>query len=111
MLFKPFLYYYPTDPKAYTYMDASLMLGSEIYVFPVLSPDVSAFSIYLPNDDWFDIKGRRVFTYNSSKIEGGNITVSAELPSDPIPWFIRGGQIITWQDANNANTTLDMMKR
>jgi len=111
MLFKPFFYYYPTDPKAYTYMDCSLMLGPSIYAFPVLSPGISSFSIYLPNDDWFDIQGRKVFSFNSSNIEGGNITVSAALPNDPIPWFIRGGHIITWQDANGANTTLDMKKR
>lgn len=70
----------------------------------MLEAGVDKKQVYFPNVDWYDINGNLVFKKNISSHEGGNVTFDVSLPNKPIPWFIREGTIVIWQDATDVMT-------
>lgn len=54
-------------------------------------------SVYLPNDNWYDIDGNKIMSYNPSTNNGKNVSVNCDLLLNTIPWFIRSASIIIWQ--------------
>ena len=109
MFLKPFLFEFPNDPNSYDFIDCSFMLGSNLYIFPVLNSGINLMEIYMPNENWFDIVGNQIYKKNYSSQVGGNITIDVTLPSQPIPWFMREGSILPWQDRNKAMSSSEML--
>jgi alpha-glucosidase len=87
---RPLVWHYPTDPRTFNLND-QFMLGPDLMAAPVLAPGLSARSVYLPRDRWFE--------WDTDDCEGinGPGHVVAEAPIDRLPLFVRGGAIIpTW---------------
>ena len=106
-MFRPFLFDFPDDPIAYSYINTEFLFGSAILVAPVLNSSVSTQEVYFPSANWYDLNGNLIYK-KSSNVSGGKVNISANLLTDAIPWYIREGHIITWQDGSKANTVYDM---
>ena len=69
-----------TDPSA---SDYQYFFGRDLLVSPVVEPEISQASIYVPPGQWADL-------WSGQPITGGRV-VSAETPLDRIPVFVRAG--------------------
>lgn len=63
------------------------MCGPSILVAPFYEKYATQREVSLPDGEWYDF-------YTGSKIEGSNVTVTAEELGDRIPLFVKGGAVI-----------------
>ncbi|MBR4457405.1 MAG: glycoside hydrolase family 31 protein [Clostridia bacterium] len=79
-LIRAMFYEFPEDPVCWEKHD-QYMFGPDYLVAPVLAPDCTERSVYLPAGEWEDIR-------TGEKLSGGR-TVTASAPLDSIPVFRR----------------------
>lgn len=84
-LFRPLLLNYQQDYNTLN-LDDQFMIGADLLVAPVLKPDVSSRSVYLPEGVWFD--------YWTGKRYSGSQMIRADAPLEIVPMYVRGGSII-----------------
>ena len=73
---RPLFMHYPDDPRCYTIQNAFLF-GRDLLVHPVVKPNVSEQTVYLPKDRW-------VHVFSGTRYDGGEVTVSAPLGEPPV---------------------------
>ncbi|MFC7327197.1 TIM-barrel domain-containing protein [Marinactinospora rubrisoli] len=80
---RPLFVDFPSDGHAWR-VDDQFLLGRDVLVAPVLTPDTTARSVYLPEGaEWTD-------AWTGTRHAGGG-TVVAEAPLSRIPVFLRAG--------------------
>jgi alpha-glucosidase len=84
-LFRPLLLNYEQDYNTIN-IDDQFMIGTELLVAPILKPDVTSRSVYLPEGVWFD--------YWTGKKYSGPSVIRVDAPLEVVPMFVRGGAII-----------------
>jgi alpha-glucosidase len=84
-LFRPLVLNYPADANTHN-LDDEFMIGDDLLVAPVVKPDVTRRSVYLPKGVWYD--------YWTNKKYVGGTTFIFEAPLETVPLFVRGGAII-----------------
>ena len=83
---RPLVMDWRTDPKILNIGD-QFMFGPSILVSPVMKPDATHRTVYLPDDPlWYDF-------WSGASLKGGQ-EIEVEAPLDRIPLFIRAGSII-----------------
>lgn len=79
---------YPDDPV--TWGNATkyeYLLGRDILVAPVFTPEAKRDSIYLPEGKWYDF-------WDGTEYPGKQTLMGYNAPLDKLPLFVRGGAII-----------------
>lgn len=84
-LFRPLLVNYQTDTNTIN-LDDQFMIGSDLMVAPILKPDQTSRSVYLPEGTWYDY-------WTGKKIMGG-ARIVAQAPLEIVPMYVRAGAII-----------------
>jgi alpha-glucosidase (family GH31 glycosyl hydrolase) len=84
-LMRPLFFEWPSEEAVWE-APISWMLGDDLLVAPVLSPDVSEMSVYLPAGEWFD-------AWTGAPVRGGGL-VTVETPFDRIPVFTRNRSLL-----------------
>jgi alpha-glucosidase len=84
-LFRPLVLNYQDDANTYN-LDDQFMIGTDLLVAPVMKPDITRRSVYLPKGVWYDY-------WTDKKYDGGT-TITVDAPLDTVPMFVRGGAII-----------------
>lgn len=91
-VFRPLLLNYQRDYNTLN-LDDQFMIGTELLVAPILKPDMSSRSVYLPEGEWFD--------YWSGRKHAGKTMIRADAPLETVPMFVRAGSIIPlWPEMN-----------
>jgi len=105
-LMRPLVMDFAGDNKALE-QSYEYMFGTSILVAPVVSPNVNAWDVYLPEHKagWYNF-------WTGDKVAGGQ-TVSADAPIDKIPLFVKSGSIIPLcaekqHTADNANDVTEL---
>jgi alpha-glucosidase len=83
--FRPLLLNYQNDPSTYN-LDDQFMVGDDLFLAPILKPDLTRRLVYLPAGTWYDY-------WTNKKYTGGTM-ISVDAPLDVVPIFVRGGAII-----------------
>jgi alpha-glucosidase len=91
-LFRPVVLNYQDDPNTYN-LDDEFMIGNDLLVAPVVKPDVTERSVYLPTGLWYDY-------WTNKKYQGGT-TIRVSAPLETVPMFVRAGAIIPMGPAMN----------
>jgi alpha-glucosidase (family GH31 glycosyl hydrolase) len=81
-LMRPLFFDWPGDQRVWS-APTQWMLGDDLLIAPVLEPDASEWSVYLPKGDWID-----AWT-GGAQTGGRDVTVAT--PIDRIPVFVRAG--------------------
>ncbi len=84
-ILRPMVYAYPDDPHCHT-ESFEFMLGPNLLVASVLSPDVRFRAVHLPQGDWYDWYTGFWYT--------GQRTVEVDAPLERIPLLVPAGGII-----------------
>ncbi|HJQ69758.1 MAG TPA: TIM-barrel domain-containing protein [Blastocatellia bacterium] len=84
-LFRPLLLNYQADTNAIN-LDDEFMIGGDLLVAPVVKPNQTARSVYLPERTWYDY-------WTGERIKGGT-RVTAAAPLEVVPMYVRAGAII-----------------
>jgi len=83
---RPLVMDWRTDPKTWNIGD-QFMFGPSVLVNPVLKPDATHRTVYLPESPlWYDF-------WSGASVKGGH-EVDTQAPLDRIPLFVRAGSII-----------------
>jgi alpha-D-xyloside xylohydrolase len=83
---RPMQFEFPADP-AVTYLDRQYLLGPDLLVAPVLSPD-GAVEFYLPDGTWTSL-------ITGESVEGGR-WVREQHGFESLPLYARPGAVIPW---------------
>ncbi|XP_035220406.1 sucrase-isomaltase, intestinal-like, partial [Stegodyphus dumicola] len=88
---RPLFHEFPTDEITWD-IDKQFMWGKSLLVSPILKPDQSSLSLYLPEGEWWH------FEYEQSRTERltGQYVIKTDMKSN-IPVHIRGGTILPIQ--------------
>lgn len=81
---RPMVMNYPDDPAARD-LEHQYMLGNELLVAPVLSPDDTV-QVYLPDGFWWDY-------WTGNCLEGGRF-ITRQVPLDEFPLFVKCGSMV-----------------
>lgn len=84
-VFRPLMLNYQDDPNTYN-LDDEFMIGDDLLVAPIVTPDVTSRLVYLPKGTWYDFR-------TNKKYDGGTM-IRADAPLETVPMFVRGGSII-----------------
>jgi alpha-glucosidase len=84
-LFRPLLLNYQDDENALA-IDDEFMVGGDLLAAPILKPDQTSRTVYLPKGKWIDY-------WTGAAQEGGRM-IRVEAPLETVPLFIRGGAIL-----------------
>ncbi|MGM0420106.1 MAG: TIM-barrel domain-containing protein [Bacillota bacterium] len=79
-IWRPLFFYYPEDPKTYNLND-QLLFGENILLAPVVRPDTTERSVYLPAGGWYD--------YWTGEFYPGGQTYVVDAPLDKMPIFVK----------------------
>lgn len=82
---RPIAWYHPDDPIARQVDDAAF-LGPWLMVAPILEPDVTTRTVYLPDGAWLDWRSGRRFD--------GPQTIDLDVTLGALPIFMRAGAIV-----------------
>ena len=93
----PLFFIYPSDANTLP-IQTQYFYGSSLLVSPVMDPDSTSVSIYLPNDQFYDF-----FSYVPIKGDGAGVTLTG-VDYTQIPVYIKGGAVIPIR-VDGANTT------
>jgi alpha-glucosidase len=85
---RPLMLEYPDDDRTYG-IDDQFLFGSDLLIAPVLRPDATDRTVYLPACDWYD------FWTGEHYVGGTWITIPVTLAS--IPMFVRDGAFVFTQ--------------
>jgi alpha-glucosidase (family GH31 glycosyl hydrolase) len=103
-LVKPLFFDHPGDEEVYKYRNKAFLIGSSVMVVPVLEPNVTTVTTYLPNQNWFDLfSGEQLLRYNPKKIRGKEVKFAAGL--DHINVLAKGGNVVPFQEALKEKVT------
>jgi alpha-glucosidase (family GH31 glycosyl hydrolase) len=92
--FKPSFFQYSDDRDLFElHVSDNFMLGSDLLVHPVLTPNTTSLTAYFPIDIWYNLFTGQSIDTSISQL----VTVNASL-ADPIPIHVRGGAIIPTLD-------------
>ncbi|HET7657547.1 MAG TPA: TIM-barrel domain-containing protein, partial [Bacillales bacterium] len=82
---RPLFMEYPGDPCTYNLSD-QFMIGSDVLIAPILTPDTQQRAVYLPDGEWYDY-------WTDQKYAGGrHYLIKADLETLPI--FIKAGAFL-----------------
>ena len=87
---RPMFYDFPKDANTWELKD-QYMFGPDILVAPVVEPDVSTRTVYLPEGNWKHLFTGEEFT--------GGCSYTISTPKEEIPVFLRNGSHAEWVDA------------
>jgi alpha-glucosidase (family GH31 glycosyl hydrolase) len=110
VLMKPLAYVFPNDKNTYGIWDEYL-LGRTFLVAPILD-STNTRKVYLPSGTWLDL-------YDQSKSFTGNQTITAKMPLEEIPVFVKTNSIYLtcqivegnskiWNEAVSKEKTLNI---
>lgn len=99
----PLFFEYPEDSNTYDIQD-QFFFGDSILVSPVLEPNQTSVTAYMPNDLFYDFE-----THQSVRGQGAKMTFS-DVSFTQITTHIRGGSIIPMR-VKSANTTTEVRKQ
>jgi alpha-glucosidase len=90
-IIRPLVWHHPKDAATFNLND-QFMLGPDLLVAPILSPGLSARTVYLPKGTWYRWRVGEA----SSDVESfeGPAHVTADAALEEMPLFVRGGAII-----------------
>ncbi len=91
-LFRPLVLNYQDDSSTYN-LDDQFMVGDDLLVAPILSPNTINRLVYLPRGTWYDY-------WTNKKYTGGTM-IRVDAPLETVPMFVRGGAIIPKGPAMN----------
>jgi alpha-glucosidase len=94
---------YPKDANTFDIQD-QFFFGDSILVSPVLEPNQTSVTAYMPDDLFYDFD-----THEAVRGKGAKMTFS-NVPFTKITTHIRGGSIIPMR-AQSANTTTEIRKQ
>jgi alpha-glucosidase len=94
---------YPEDSNTYDIQD-QFFFGDSILVSPVLEPNQTSVTAYVPNDLFYDFE-----THQAVRGQGAKMTFN-DVSFTQITTHIRGGSIIPVR-VKNANTTTEVRKQ
>ena len=94
---------YPDDANTFDIQD-QFFFGDSILVSPVLEPNQTSVTAYMPDDLFYDAE-----SYQAVRGKGAKMTFS-NVPYTKITTHIRGGSIIPMR-AQSANTTTELRKQ
>ena len=98
-LVRPLFYYGNSDPELYKAQD-EFMWGDEILVAPVLEKGATQRKLYLPKNDWYDLR-------SDERIAGGQ-WINTKTDINDIPVFVKEGSFIPmFMPAAAVNNTGD----
>ncbi|MEU1973427.1 TIM-barrel domain-containing protein [Microbacterium sp. NPDC019599] len=80
-LMRPLFFEWPADPAVWS-APVEWLLGDDLLVAPVLEPEASEWTVYLPDGAWTD-------AWTGERLAGGQ-TITVGTPIDRIPVFARG---------------------
>ncbi|WP_080848021.1 glycoside hydrolase family 31 protein [Cytobacillus gottheilii] len=93
---RPLVLEYPTDKNTFNLSD-QFMIGSDMIVAPILTPDTFHRVVYLPEGSWVNY-------WTEEKLEGGqHHLVEADLSTLPI--FVKEGAILTHGTVKSSTET------
>lgn len=93
---RPLVLEYPTDKNTFNLSD-QFMIGSDMIVAPILTPDTYHRVVYLPEGSWVNY-------WTDEKLEGGkHHLVEADLSTLPI--FVKEGAILTHGTVKSSTET------
>ena len=84
-LLRPLVLEFPDDPMVWNLTD-QCMVGPSLLAAPVMTPGVTARSVYLPKGVWYDY-------YTGKRYTGGKY-ILAQAPLDRLPLFARAGAVL-----------------
>jgi alpha-glucosidase len=84
-MFRPLLLNFQEDENTLA-IDDEFMIGDGLLAAPVMHPNLTARSIYLPAGVWYDY-------WTGARQEGGRM-IRVEAPLETVPLFVRGGTIL-----------------
>ncbi|KAL1517514.1 hypothetical protein ABEB36_001270 [Hypothenemus hampei] len=93
---RPLFFEFFTDTETWS-IDSEFLWGSGLLIVPVLQEGATSVNAYFPQGLWYDY-----YTKNTTESKGQYINVSA--PLDTIPVFVRGGNILSQQEARPTTT-------
>ncbi|MBX2874023.1 MAG: glycoside hydrolase family 31 protein [Saprospiraceae bacterium] len=85
---RPLFFDYPEDESTYT-LDNQFLLGGELLIAPVLTPEASSRKVYLPKGKWYD--------YWTGEEYQGEQTITVEVDLTSIPFFVKQGSFLFTQ--------------
>ncbi|MDE8565206.1 glycoside hydrolase family 31 protein [Anoxybacillus rupiensis] len=95
---RPLLFEYPDDPHTYNLYD-EFLLGDNVLVAPIMTPNTAYRAVYLPRGKWIDY-------WTDTVWEGGQYhLVHAEL--DKLPIFVKQGSAIALANARRSTDMPD----
>ena len=94
---------YPEDANTFDIQD-QFFFGDSILVSPVLEPNQTSVTAYMPDDLFFDLETHQAVRGKGAKMTFGNV------PFTKITTHIRGGSIIPMR-TQSANTTTELRKQ
>ena len=84
-IFRPLVLNYQNDSNALS-IDDEFMIGTDLLVAPVMKPNLTSRSVYLPEGEWIDY-------WTDKHISGGRL-IQADAPIDVVPMYVRAGAIL-----------------
>lgn len=99
----PLWFAYPSDTATFA-IDLQFLFGPSILVSPVTEQDATSVSIYLPDDQFYDL-----WTYAPVRGHGSEVTLS-NIALDYIPLHIKGGAVLPLRN-DSAMTTKAVRKQ
>lgn len=84
-IFRPLVLNYQNDSNVLS-LDDEFMIGTDLLVAPVMKPNLTGRSVYLPEGEWIDY-------WTDRRIRGGAL-IQADAPIDVVPMYVRAGAIL-----------------
>src|SRR3954452_17942747 len=82
---RPLVMEFPYDPKVADLSDQWL-IGKSLMTAPVLQEGAVSRPVYFPDDTWY--------VFDSARKMSGNTTITADVPLDQVPTYVRAGTIL-----------------
>ena len=104
--FKPVFFEYPNDIKTYENISDFAMIGRKLLLYPIFQNETNDIEAYFPNDDWNYLNGSKLLIKKNDTNEGTYLNISGQF--NIIHLYIRGGNIIPFQDSTHVKNTYDL---
>jgi alpha-glucosidase (family GH31 glycosyl hydrolase) len=104
--FKPVFFEYPNDLNTYENISDCAMIGRKLLLYPLFQNETNDIEAYFPNDDWNYMNGSKLLIKKNDTNVGTYLNISGEF--NIIHLYIRGGNIIPFQDSTHVRNTYDL---